>query len=75
MPATEHSSIYLTWRILPRTESVTTAVRRDIDGIAQEVSDAMSGDVSKDSMVRALDPITRPVQERDDIDWAWGHRS
>jgi len=73
LPATEYSAIYLTWRLLPKSADVRPAIRRDVDLIADEVSYRMAGDVSRDCIARALDPITRPVRERADLAWARGH--
>ncbi len=71
----KESAIYLTWRILPRTAFITPAVRRDVGSIAEDVSDAMNGVISRDSDGRALDPITRPTMGQAPVVWARGHRS
>jgi hypothetical protein len=74
LPSTEHSAIYLTWLVRSDTADITLPIRRDIDAIATEVAFRMDGDVSKDSITRAIDPITRPRRDRLPLDWARGHR-
>jgi hypothetical protein len=64
----EMSVIYLTWGV-QRPMEITLARRADIEVIAREVSAELGGDLTKDSLVRSLDPITRPKKEVHPASW------
>jgi hypothetical protein len=73
IPSVDESVMYLTWRLLPKTEAITPAVRRDVDVIAALVATQMAGRTTAKAIAAAIDPITRPVRDRLDLDWARGH--
>lgn len=72
IPTSEESAIYLVWRVRPDIEPLNMPTRRDVEDIASEVSATMQ-DVATATIRSALDPVTRPVWERAELDWASGH--
>lgn len=72
IPRVPESVIYLTWRTRERRKPLRMAQRRDIAAIARQVSAEMD-EVPHATLLRALDPISRPATEVVDLDWARGH--
>ena len=75
LPNTRDSIIYLTWMELGRRQRLSPITRNDIDVVSRDVAEAIGGEISEDSLSRALDPVTRPVLERADLEWAPRMRS
>jgi len=74
LPSTKESVIYITWKTGGRAREITIADKRMVDEVAREVADYTTDlGINVDSMRRALDPVTRPVQERADVEWHPAH--
>jgi hypothetical protein len=64
--------IYLTWHLLDRKQKVSTPTRSDVESIAFDVANEVPA-VPMGTLLRAVDPITRPVRHSADADWAPDH--
>ena len=74
LPSTNESVIYITWKVGGRSRAISLADKRMVDDVASEVAEHTTHlGINVESMRRALDPITRPVHERADMEWHPAH--
>jgi hypothetical protein len=74
LPSTKESVIYITWKTGGRARQINLADKRMVDEVARDVAEHTTRlGINVDSMRRALDPITRPVHERADMEWHPAH--
>jgi hypothetical protein len=69
--STDFSVVYLTWKTVPR-EPINKLLAKDVEAVARQLFEDANGEITMDTAIRAIDPITKPTQERLAIEWAEG---
>jgi hypothetical protein len=74
LPDTDESVIYITWAKDLTPAAIKAANKRTIDEVAREVASYTRDlGISLDMARRALEPISRPVQDRTEVAWYERH--
>ncbi len=72
LPGEEYSCIYVTWKKSTEIE-LEPSSRAYVEEVASEVAGQLRPELTRDQVLRAIDPISRPMREFANVAWHEKH--